>query len=45
MVQTADLGERNDPAEIGRFNGSCIRRILAERKVRPGNVIVAEIAF
>jgi hypothetical protein len=45
MVQTTDLGERNDLAASGRFNGPGIRRVLAESKVRPGNVIVAEIEF
>ena len=45
MVQTTDLEERNDPAASGRFNGPGIRRVLAESKVRPGNVVVAEIAF
>ena len=45
MVQTTDLGERNDLAASGRFNGPGFRRILAESKVRPGNVVVAEIAF
>ena len=44
MVQTANLGERNDLAASRRFNGPGIRRVLAESKVRPGNVIVAEIA-
>jgi len=45
MVQTTDLGERNDLAASRRFNGPGIRRVLAESEVRPGNVIVAEIAF
>ena len=45
MVQTTDLGERNDLAASRWFNGPGIRRVLAESKVRPGNVIVAEIAF
>ena len=45
MVQATDLGERNDLAASGRFNGPGIRRVLAESKVRPGNVVVAEIAF
>ena len=44
MVQTTDLGERNDLAAAGRFHGPGIRRILSEGKVRPGNVVVAEIA-
>ena len=45
MVQTTDLGERNDPAASGRFDVPGIRRVLAESKVRPGNVVVAEKAF
>ena len=45
MVQTTDLGKRNDLAASGRFNGPEIRRVLPRSKVRPGTVIVAEIAF
>ena len=45
MVQTTDIRERSDLAASGRFNGPGIRRVLAESKVRPGNVIVAEIEF
>ncbi len=44
MVQTSDLGERNDIAAARRFHGPEIRRILPEGEVRPGNVVVAEIA-
>jgi len=44
MVQTTDLRERNDRAASGRFNGPKIRRVLAESKMRPANVVVAEIA-
>ncbi len=44
MVQTTDLGERNDLAAARRFHGPGIRRVLPEGKVRPGNVVVAEIA-
>ena len=45
MVQATDLGERSDLGASGRFDGPGFRRVLAESKVRPGNVEVAEIAF
>ena len=44
MVQTTDLGKGNDLAASGRFHGPGIRRVLRESKVRPGSVVVAEIA-
>ena len=44
MVQTTDLGKRNDLAATGRFHGPGIRRVLPESKVCPGSVVVAEIA-
>jgi hypothetical protein len=43
-MQPADLGERNDLAATGRFHEPGIRRVLPESKVRPGSVVVAEIA-
>ena len=44
MVETADLGKLNDLAELRRLHLSGLRCILAESKVRPGSVVVAEIA-
>jgi hypothetical protein len=44
MVQTTDLGAFHDVAATGRFHGPGIRRVLPESKVRPGSVVVADIA-
>ena len=44
MVQSANLRELNDPAELRRLHFSGLRRILTERKVRARSVVVAEIA-
>ena len=41
MVESADFGKRYDLAESRRLHLSGLRRILAESKVRPGNVIQA----
>ncbi len=44
MVQTTDLGERNDLAAARRFHQPGIRRILPEGQVRARSVVVAEVA-
>ncbi len=44
MVESADLGQGNDTAVLGRLDGAGRGRILVEREVRPRAVIVAEVA-
>jgi len=44
MVESADLGQSNDAAVLGRLDGAWLGRILVEREVRPRAVIVAEVA-
>ena len=43
MVESSDLRELNDPAEFRRLHVSGLRRILAERKMRAGNVVIAKV--
>src|SRR5216684_4991671 len=43
MVESADLGQGNDAAVIGRLDGAWLGRILVEREVRPRAVVVAEV--
>ena len=44
VMESANLGELNDPTEFWRLHRSGLRRILAKRKVRPRNVVIAAIA-
>ena len=44
MVESADLGQRNDAAVLGQLDGAWLGRILLEREVRPRAVVVAEVA-
>ena len=44
MVESTDLGQRNDAAVLGQLNGTWVGRILFEREVRPRTVVVAEVA-
>src|SRR5215472_12318868 len=45
MVQATDLGNRYDRPHPGRLNGPPKRRILAEREVRAGALVVVEVRF
>src|SRR5215472_6079596 len=45
MVQATDLGNRYDRPHPGRLNGPPKRRILAEREVRAGALVVIEVRF
>ena len=42
MVKTADLRYRNDPSEFPWLHRPRFRRVLAQREVRPGLVIIHE---
>ena len=44
VVESADLGQRNDAAVLGQLDGAWLGRILLEREVRPRAVVVAEVA-
>ena len=35
MMQPADFGAGDDGAHVGRGDGSRVRRVLAEREMRP----------
>lgn len=43
MVEPADLGDRDDPTQLWRFNGSSVWSIFPKRKMTPGTVIVVEV--
>jgi hypothetical protein len=42
MVEPADLGNRDDPTQLRRFNGSAVWSIFPKRKMTPRTVIVVE---
>ena len=44
MTKSADLGHRDDPTQLRRFDGSSVRRILPEREMTPRSVIIIEVA-
>lgn len=44
MVEAADFAERKDPAEFLLLNWPAVGRILVERQVSAGPVVVREIA-
>jgi hypothetical protein len=44
MMKSADLGYRDDPTRLRRFDGSSVRRILPEREMAPRSVIILEVA-
>jgi len=44
VVESANLRELNDPAELRTLRLSGLRRILVERKMRARSVVVAEVA-
>src|SRR5262245_25129248 len=45
MVKSTDLWNLNDPVRLVRLNGSTFWRVLIQRQVRTGLVIIAEIIF
>ena len=42
VVKTANLRNRNDGAELRWVHGPRFRRVLGQRKVRPGFVIIRQ---
>jgi hypothetical protein len=44
MVQPSDFGNRHDRAHLGPLDGSHVGRILLEREVSAGPVVVREVA-
>jgi hypothetical protein len=45
MVKSTDLRNLNDPVRLVRLNCSTFWRVLIQRQVRAGFVIIAEIVF
>ena len=43
MVEAADFGPRHDSAGAGGIDGACLRRVLAERKVRSRAMVVRDV--
>ena len=44
MMQATDFGNLHDPARVGELDGPGVRRILVEREMSAGPVIVLEVA-
>ncbi len=44
MMESADMGQRNDAALLGALNGARLGRILLECVMRARAVVVAEVA-
>jgi len=44
MMQATDFGSRHDRAHLGALDGSHVGRVLLEREVSSGTVIVGEVA-
>jgi hypothetical protein len=43
-MQATDFGSRHDRAHLGALDGSHVGRVLLEREVSAGAVIVSEVA-